>query len=182
MELLRLHCRTLQPALSCKGREVNQTVKRDRQDWTSGERSYLLSKRETVPEETALGEVKPLTASSWMRFAFAFFLGYQLLHGSTLICLYGQIMSLIGSHVGETVIRARFADYVLRFTRLAARYEEDNFGSTKIGFPTRAFGDQLGSGTFFIDDASRVREMAGAKKRIEAWRGTKTYEFWKIVR
>lgn len=94
-----------------------------------------------------------------------------------------QIVSAIGSHLGETVIRAKFADYFNRFIRLAARYEQDTTGSTRIGFPSRrAAPGQLGSGMTFPDEATKAREMSLNVQRIEGWRRSKSYLYWKAVR
>ncbi|KAI8987406.1 stabilization of polarity axis-domain-containing protein [Mycotypha africana] len=44
-----------------------------------------------------------------------------------------DVMVSIQAHYGETSIRAKFQDYVLRFVRLAAVYEEQVYGYTNIG-------------------------------------------------
>jgi hypothetical protein len=83
------------------------------------------------------------------------------------------------------VIRARFSDYLLRFIRLASRYEEEVFASTSIGYPSISYspanGGRLGSGAVFSDDASRQREMAANIGRIEGWRMTRSYQLWRQV-
>ena len=96
-------------------------------------------------------------------------------------------MAAISYHFGESLVRARFTEYVLRFVRLAARYEEDYLGSTKIGYPTSSFtvaNDgycQLGSGLVFPDDTLATRELAVNAKRIEGWRRSKMYEHYATV-
>lgn len=96
-------------------------------------------------------------------------------------------MSAISLHFPEPLVRARFVDYVQRFIRLAARYEEDYLGKTNIGYPSTAFihlGDgtsQLGSGLVFTDEASAVRELAFNVTRIDGWRRTKMYEYFAEV-
>lgn len=81
-------------------------------------------------------------------------------------------------------MRSRFTDYVIKFVRVAARYEELTFGSTSIGHPSLCFveGDtcQLGSG-IVADDNLGPRELASNMGRIEGWRATKSYEYWKQV-
>ena len=63
--------------------------------------------------------------------------------------------------------------------RLAARYEEETFGSTKIGYATMPFTEgQLGSGTF-VEDSKEIAANAG---RIEGWRRSHNYEYFKTVR
>lgn len=91
-------------------------------------------------------------------------------------------MSAIQSHYGESIIRARFADYVIRFIRLTARYEQDTTGSTKIDFPSKAFKDgHLGSGMTFSDDFVKSREMDLNRPRMEGWKKSRSYQYWKEV-
>ncbi|RSH89393.1 hypothetical protein EHS25_002505 [Saitozyma podzolica] len=88
-----------------------------------------------------------------------------------------EIHAAIASHYGESHIRLRFAEWLSRFTRLAADQECRHTGSTKIGFPTRPFRDgALGSGAVFSDDATRQKEMWANGHRIDAWRRTKGYK------
>lgn len=71
----------------------------------------------------------------------------------------------------------RFIDYMARFVSLAAAYESERFGSTKIGYPTVEYREgKLGSGAVFADEAAKTREMASNHKRIEAWRASEGYE------
>ena len=75
-----------------------------------------------------------------------------------------------------------------RFTRLAARYEEETFGNTVIGYPSAVFSDsppghaELGSGITFIDEVTLSKEIAANASRIEGWRRSKSYEYFKQVR
>ncbi|KAG8987929.1 hypothetical protein FRB90_003066 [Tulasnella sp. 427] len=107
-----------------------------------------------------------------------------------------ELVNGVSQHYGETMIRARVAEYVSRFVRIAAAYEDSVLGSTSIGFPMQSFsetgvstsmvgmgipqglGGSLGSGMVFMDDATRAREMTSNASRIEGWRGTKSYEYW----
>lgn len=75
----------------------------------------------------------------------------------------------------------------MRFTRLAARYEEDTMGSTMIGWPSSTYserspeGRKLGSGSAFADEATYARDIAHNTARIEAWRRTESYTLFQIV-
>ncbi|THH12133.1 hypothetical protein EW145_g183 [Phellinidium pouzarii] len=95
-----------------------------------------------------------------------------------------NIVTAISYHFGESLVRARFTEYVLRFVRLVARYEEDYLGSTKIGYPSTSFSvavdgySQLGSGIIFPDDVSATKELAVNANRMEGWRRTKMYEYY----
>ncbi|KAF7324021.1 hypothetical protein MKEN_00624200 [Mycena kentingensis (nom. inval.)] len=66
------------------------------------------------------------------------------------------IRASIEYHLGETHVRMRFTKYVLRFVRLALRYEEDAYGLIKFGYPSSTFDDRrpiprLGSRMVFSD-------------------------------
>ena len=97
-------------------------------------------------------------------------------------------MSAISSHFPEGLIRTRFTEYVIRFTRLASRYEEDAHGSTKFGYPSSSFSEgspgytQLGGGIVFTDDALGAKELAANASRIEGWRRTPPYQYLLAVR
>ncbi|KAF7315952.1 Protein mesA [Mycena indigotica] len=93
-----------------------------------------------------------------------------------------DIKAAIEYHYGENHVRMRFTEYVLRFVRLASRYEEDTIGSTKFGYPSTVFDNRLpnprlGSGMSFVDDTAGRREITGNAQRIEAWRKTNSYEY-----
>ncbi|KAF5346342.1 hypothetical protein D9758_011477 [Tetrapyrgos nigripes] len=98
-----------------------------------------------------------------------------------------DIKSAIEFHYGETLVRVRFTEYVTRFVRLASRYEEEAFGSTKIGPPTSSFQEgiptrsaQLGSGVVFNDDQAGMKELVANAHRIEAWRLTNSYRYFAV--
>lgn len=107
-----------------------------------------------------------------------------------------ELVNGVSQHYGETMIRARVAEYVNRFVRIAAAYEDSVLGSTSIGFSMQSFsetgvsttmvgmgipqglGGSLGSGMVFVDDLTKAREMTSNASRIEGWRSTKSYEYW----
>ncbi|KZT66409.1 spindle pole body interacting protein [Daedalea quercina L-15889] len=96
-----------------------------------------------------------------------------------------DILAAIAAHYGEAHVRARFTEYLLRFVRLAARYEEDTMGSTMIGWPSTPYserpdGRRLGGGIGFLDEATFSRELALNAARIEAWRRTESYTLYQI--
>jgi hypothetical protein len=80
-------------------------------------------------------------------------------------------------------VRMRFTEYVVRFVRLAARYEELAVGSTKLGCASAPFLDgSLGSGIVFPDEAVAFKELTANASRIEGWRRTKSYQYYVQVR
>ncbi|KAJ7090911.1 mesa protein [Mycena belliarum] len=93
-----------------------------------------------------------------------------------------DIKSAIEYHYGESLVRVRFTEYVLRFVRIASRYEEDMTGSTKFGYPSTPFDSRLpnprlGSGMLFNDETAGRKELAANAHRIDAWRKTNSYEY-----
>ncbi|KAI8326422.1 docking domain of Afi1 for Arf3 in vesicle trafficking-domain-containing protein, partial [Choanephora cucurbitarum] len=81
-----------------------------------------------------------------------------------------EVMTAIHAHYGETSIRAKFQDYVLRFVRLAAVYEEEVYGQTNIGWKLQEAN--LGCGPVFADEATKKKELKANANRIEGWRQT----------
>ena len=98
-----------------------------------------------------------------------------------------QILSAIALHYGESLIRTRFTEYAARFVRIAARYEEEYLKTTSIGYPTVPFSvpsgaypfGRLGSGAppEAVDEALLISNAS----RIEGWRHTRSYEYYKMV-
>ncbi|KAG5639106.1 hypothetical protein H0H81_006695 [Sphagnurus paluster] len=94
-----------------------------------------------------------------------------------------DIRSAIDDHFGESLVRMRFTEYVTRFVRLAARYEEEVTGLAKIGYPSSVFTEvpgrnpQLGSGIAFNDEVTCMKELTANAQRIEAWRKTNSYQY-----
>ncbi|KAI7827443.1 docking domain of Afi1 for Arf3 in vesicle trafficking-domain-containing protein [Gamsiella multidivaricata] len=91
-----------------------------------------------------------------------------------------DILNAIQAHYGETVIRAKFQDYVTRFVQLASQYEEQTYGQTTIGLNrvnTPESTKYLGTGLVFADETSRAREIAANASRIEGWRATTSYTY-----
>ncbi|QRV88954.1 polarity axis stabilization protein [Ceratobasidium sp. AG-Ba] len=90
-----------------------------------------------------------------------------------------DICAVIQNHAGELLVRARITDYVQRFVRITARWEEEVYGETNIDHRTKPFSEgQLGSGATFPDEAQVTREMPSNSWRIAAWRDTAFYKFY----
>ncbi|CAO3671704.1 unnamed protein product [Rhizopus stolonifer] len=87
-----------------------------------------------------------------------------------------DVLSAIQAHYGETSIRAKFQDYIFRFVRLAALYEEQVYHQTKIGFVCK--DDGLGYGPVFADEVTKKRELSVNASRIEGWRQTISYKYY----
>lgn len=91
-----------------------------------------------------------------------------------------DVMKCIQAHYGEMAVRAKFQEYVLRFVRLAARYEEVNYGLT--GLCWKSDKNTLGYGPVFVDQATEQRELEVYANRIEAWRQTISYKYYQEVK
>ncbi|RXW25611.1 hypothetical protein EST38_g246 [Candolleomyces aberdarensis] len=72
-----------------------------------------------------------------------------------------DIRAAIDDHFGESLVRLRFTEYVMR----------SPFSETP-GHPP-----QLGSGLSFNDEASCYKELVANGHRIEAWRKTNSYQY-----
>ncbi|CAJ2506131.1 Uu.00g002610.m01.CDS01 [Anthostomella pinea] len=92
------------------------------------------------------------------------------------VVFMNDILRSIAARHGERVIRAKWRDWVVRFTRIAAAFEESVYGASAL----QAGGDELeattgGHGYVWADDAAKQKELAGNVCRIEGWRNTRSY-------
>jgi len=90
-----------------------------------------------------------------------------------------DIMRSISSRHGESVIRSKWRDYIMKFTRIAAAFEESVYGASALYIGASeadagAFG-VYGHGYVWPDDTSRGRELGASVWRIEGWRNTRSY-------
>lgn len=70
-----------------------------------------------------------------------------------------------------------------RFVRLASKYEEDHLGNTTIGWPNIAFkSTTTGLGSGLVPVGNSAREIFGAAPKIEAWRQSRSYQYFRAVR
>lgn len=96
-----------------------------------------------------------------------------------------DILRSIAARAGERVIRAKWRAWVLKFTRIAAAFEESVYGASAIylGGSGGAGGNEQeaslagmhGHGYVWPDEATKARELAGNVTRIEGWRNTRSY-------
>ncbi|KAI4167837.1 MAG: hypothetical protein LQ343_006909 [Gyalolechia ehrenbergii] len=90
-----------------------------------------------------------------------------------------DLLRSISSRHGESVIRSKWRDYVIKFTRIAAAFEESVYGASAL-FVGAAEADAgaygvRGHGYVWADDTSRARELGANVWRIEGWRNTRSY-------
>jgi Stabilization of polarity axis len=97
-----------------------------------------------------------------------------------------DILRSIAARHGERVIRAKWRDWVLKFTRIAAQFEESVYGVSALYIGSEDQSLRLpgasGHGYVWPDDAARHRELAGNITRIEGWRNTRSYYSFVQVR
>jgi hypothetical protein len=90
-----------------------------------------------------------------------------------------DVLRSIASRHGEGVIRAKWRDWVSKFTRIAAAFEESVYGASALyvgGEEVDAgSGIAAGHGYVWVDEAARQKELAGNVSRIEGWRNTRSY-------
>ncbi|GAA99631.1 uncharacterized protein L969DRAFT_86901 [Mixia osmundae IAM 14324] len=89
------------------------------------------------------------------------------------LLLMEEVSASLQGHHGEMAIRARFAEFLHRFVRLAARQEEEASGKTTLSFPCYAYTrNRLGSGVLPVDDLTWLKEKIVHAPRIQAWLST----------
>ena len=90
-----------------------------------------------------------------------------------------DVLRSIASRHGEAVVRSKWRDYITKFTRIAAAFEESVYGASALYIGASeadagAFGVS-GHGYVWADEFSRGRELGGNVWRIEGWRNTRSY-------
>ncbi|KAJ4374189.1 hypothetical protein N0V83_002930 [Neocucurbitaria cava] len=90
----------------------------------------------------------------------------------------GLLQSIANRH-GENAIRAKWRSWVLKFTRIAAAFEETVYGASALYIGSHDTDTGLygvsGHGYVWPDEGSRLRELAANVHRIEGWRNTRSY-------
>ncbi|KAH8815607.1 docking domain of Afi1 for Arf3 in vesicle trafficking-domain-containing protein [Xylogone sp. PMI_703] len=90
-----------------------------------------------------------------------------------------DVLRSIAARHGEGVIRAKWRDWVEKFTRVAAAFEETVYGASAlhIGLPEIETENKsiAGHGYVWSDEGAKLKELAGGVSRIESWRGTRSY-------
>jgi hypothetical protein len=90
-----------------------------------------------------------------------------------------DILRSISTRAGERVIRAKWRAWVLKFTRIAAAFEESVYGASALYIGSDEQEAHLagahGHGYVWVDEATKAKELAGNVTRIEGWRNTRSY-------
>ncbi|KAI9668687.1 MAG: hypothetical protein M1829_005300 [Trizodia sp. TS-e1964] len=95
------------------------------------------------------------------------------------VAFMDDILRSIASRHGEANIRAKWREWVVKFTRIAAAFEESVYGASALHIggdeADTSIGGVSGHGYVWGDETSRLRELAGGVSRIEGWRNTRSY-------
>lgn len=90
-----------------------------------------------------------------------------------------DILKSISLRHGERVIRAKWRDWVLKLTRIAAQFEESVYGASALYIGTddqdMTLPGASGHGYVWPDETAKHKELAGNVTRIEGWRNTRSY-------
>lgn len=96
-----------------------------------------------------------------------------------------DVLRSVAARHGEGVIRAKWRDWVEKFTRVSAAFEECVYGASAlyIGVEEAEPGNESVSGHGYVwaDEQSKLKELAGGVHRIEGWRNTRSYFSFKQV-
>ncbi|OAA58613.1 protein MesA [Niveomyces insectorum RCEF 264] len=107
-----------------------------------------------------------------------------------------DILKSVAARLGERVVRAKWRDWVVKFTRIAAAFEESVYGTSVLNMDGGGSGADpqttalsptaggssappsaaSGHGYVWPDDVAKQRELAGNVTRIEGWRNTRSYQ------
>ncbi|RPA86583.1 spindle pole body interacting protein [Ascobolus immersus RN42] len=86
-----------------------------------------------------------------------------------------SILHSITSRYGERAIRTRFRDWIARFIRLAAAFEEAVYGASALWVGSEEDLVVKGHGQVWPDEISKNRDLQANLARIEGWRQTRSY-------
>ena len=98
----------------------------------------------------------------------------------------GDVLRSIAARHGEGAIRSKWRDWVEKFTRIAAAFEETVYGASALftGVEEAEPGHESVSGHGYVwpSESSKLQELAGGVMRTEGWRNTRSYFSFKQVR
>lgn len=86
-----------------------------------------------------------------------------------------DVTHCIQSKFGEKAVRAKWRDWVMRFTRMAAAFEELVYGASALWIGHEENHVIRGHGYVWPDEQTKMRDLAANMARIEGWRGSRTY-------
>ena len=100
-------------------------------------------------------------------------------HDPTDAAFVEDLLKGIAARHGETAIRSKWREYMTRFTRVAAAFEEAVYGASAlyVGAHEADAGTHgvKGHGYVWPDEQARAKDLAANVYRIEGWRNTRSY-------
>jgi hypothetical protein len=89
------------------------------------------------------------------------------------------LLQSIADRHGENAIRAKWRSWIMKFTRIAAAFEETVYGASALYIGPHESESSVygvsGHGFVWPDEASRLKELAANVHRVEGWRSTRSY-------
>ncbi|TGZ82400.1 spindle pole body interacting protein [Ascodesmis nigricans] len=86
-----------------------------------------------------------------------------------------EIIHCISGRFGEKALRARWRDWIMRFTQMAAAFEEQVYGASALWIGQEENHVIRGHGFVWPDEQAKNRDLTANMPRIEGWRGTRSY-------
>lgn len=86
-----------------------------------------------------------------------------------------DVLNCISSRFGENAVRARWRDWIVRFTRMSAAFEEMVYGASALWIGHEDDHVVKGHGYVWPDEPSKLRDLTANSARIEGWRNTRSY-------
>ncbi|KAA8908636.1 docking domain of Afi1 for Arf3 in vesicle trafficking-domain-containing protein [Sphaerosporella brunnea] len=86
-----------------------------------------------------------------------------------------DVVHCISSRFGEKAVRAKMRDWIIRFTHMAAAFEEMVHGASALWIGHEENHVLRGHGHVWPDEQSKHRDLAANMSRIEGWRTTRSY-------
>ena len=90
-----------------------------------------------------------------------------------------DLLKGIAARHGETAMRSKWREYMTRFTRVAAVFEEAVYGASALFVGAHEADAGLhgvkGHGYVWPDEQARAKDLAANVYRIEGWRNTRSY-------
>ncbi|KAI5808786.1 docking domain of Afi1 for Arf3 in vesicle trafficking-domain-containing protein [Peziza echinospora] len=86
-----------------------------------------------------------------------------------------DVLHCIASRFGENAVRARWRDWIIRFTRMAAAFEEVVYGVSALWIGREDSLAVKGHGYVWPDENTKMRDLQANASRIEGWCNTRSY-------
>jgi hypothetical protein len=86
-----------------------------------------------------------------------------------------DVVHCISSRFGEKAVRAKWRDWIVRFTHMAAAFEEVVHGTSALWIGHEENHVIRGHGRVWPDDNFKFRDLTANMARIEGWRATRSY-------